>query len=167
MAAHTEHKVIINAPVDFVWHIANDLMRWPDLFQGHYAAAELLEKAPGRIRFRLTTCPDEHGQSYSWISERYLDAALHRVLGRRVDPGPFLYMHIFQSFDPVPGGTAVRWVHDFEMLPGGNLTDAAMAAHIGRNAEVNLGLHKSVIESLAGSATVGMAIAARTPAVQG
>ena len=169
MAAHTEHNVIINAPVDFVWNMANDLAYWPTLFQGHYASAELLEEAPGRLRFRLTTCADEQGRTHSWVSERYLDATRRCVLGRRVDPGPFLYMHIFQSFDPVPDGTAVRWVHDFEMLPGGRPADEEMAAYISRNAEANLGRHKSVIESLArsGTAETAVAVSLRPPTAQG
>jgi len=156
VAAHTDHELVIHAPLDLVWDISNDLSRWPDLFQGHYAAAEILEESPGRLRFRLTTCPDEQGRTYSWVSERFLDVGRHRILGRRIDPGPFLYMHIFQSFDQVPDGTAVRWVHDFEMLPGGFPTDAEMAARIERNAAANLRQHKTVIESLAGPGTVGV-----------
>lgn len=155
LAAHIEHKIIIRAPLDFVWDISNDLSRWPALFQGHYAAAEILEEAPGRLRFRLTTCPDEEGRTYSWVSERFLDASRHRVLARRIDPGPFLYMHIFQSFDQVADGTAVRWVHDFEMLPRRYPTDAEMAAHIEENAAANLSQHKIVIERLVGPGVGG------------
>jgi aromatase len=150
MSAHTDHTAIIAAPVDLVWRAANDLEYWPMLFDGEYTRAEILDLEPSRVRFRLTTCPDRQGRTYTWVSERYPDSDHYRVTARRVETGPFLYMHIFQSFESVVGGTRVRWIQDFEMKPESSMTDEEMAALIDQRARANLSSHKRVIESLAG-----------------
>src|SRR5262249_31364957 len=148
MSAHTDNSIIIGAPVDVVWDEANKIERWPELFAGEYARAEVLAAGQDRVVFRLTTEPQENGQSYSWDSERVLDPEHHRAVARRVDTGPFLYMPRFHSFEPCPEGTRVRWVQDFEMRPRAPFTDEQMAARINRGSERNLQRHKEVIEEL-------------------
>ena len=60
MAARTENAVVINAPIDLVWNMTNDVESWPSLFT-EYAKAEILEREGATIRFRLHTHPDEEG----------------------------------------------------------------------------------------------------------
>jgi len=149
MSAHTDNSIVIEAPLDLVWSMANDVESWPRLFEGEYAAAEVLQRENGRIVFRLTTVPQEDGRSYSWVSERVLDEERHCVQARRVELGPFRYMSIFQSFEEVPEGVRLRWVQDFEVRPGAPFTDEQMAARINGNSAEQLRSHKRQIEQAA------------------
>lgn len=146
MAGHTDNEIVIAAPVETVWQVANDIERWPELFPGEYAHATVIERTEDRVLFRLVTVPQENGNSYSWVSERVLDAERRVVNARRVETGPFLYMHIFQQFDEVPGATRLRWVQDFEVLPTAPFTDAQMTERINANAAANLANHRDYIE---------------------
>lgn len=149
MAAHTDNSIVIDAPLELTWSIANDVESWPTLFAGEYAAAELLERDESRLLFRLTTVPDEHGRSYSWVSERVLDHDRHAVDARRVELGPFRYLHIYQSFEVVPGGVRLRWVQDFEVSDGAPFTDEQMARRINENSAVQLRNHQRLIQAAA------------------
>lgn len=150
MAAHTDNDIVIDAPLATVWRIANDIRGWPELFEGEYAAAEVLHEEGDRITFRLTTVPDDQGRQWSWISERVMDPAARTVTARRISTGPFLYMHIFQSFEEVAGGTRLRWVQDFEVLPQAPFDDEHMARRINGNSRTQLARHKRIAESAAG-----------------
>jgi len=149
MSAHTDNEVVIAAPLPLVWEVANDVERWQELFAGEYAAAEVLERSDDRVRFRLTTEPGPDGAAHRWVSERFLDRGRGTVSARRVEPGPFRYVHLFQSFTAVEGGTRLRWVQDFEARPDARFTDEEMRRRIDAGARVNLRRHKEVIEALA------------------
>jgi aromatase len=149
MSAHTDNEIVIAAPLELVWEVANDVERWPGLFAGEYAAAEVLERSEDRVRFRLTTAPGPDGGTYRWVSERCLERRRGSVSARRVEPGPYRYMHIFHSFTAVAGGTRLRWVQDFEARPDAPFTDEGMRRRIDAASRVNLRRHKEVIEALA------------------
>lgn len=155
MSGHTDNRIVIDAPIDVVWRVANDVRQWPELFAGEYAKAEVLEEEADRVRFRLTTEPTPEGQSYSWVSERHMDRERGCVSSRRIELGPFRYMHIFQSFTPVDGGVELRWVQDFEVRPGAPLTDEQFKARIDEGSQENLRNHKAVIEARARAAVAG------------
>jgi aromatase len=53
MSGHTDNKVVIEAPIDQVWTVTNDVASWPSLFS-EYASAEILETAENYVKFRLT-----------------------------------------------------------------------------------------------------------------
>lgn len=152
MSAHTDNEVVIAAPLELVWEVANDVERWPELFSGEYATAEVLERDENRVRFRLTTAPDADGQSHDWVSERCFDRQRRTVSARRVEPGPFRYMHLFNSFTAIDGGTRLRWVQDFETRPDAPFTDEEMRRRIDAGSRVNLRRHKVVIEAMADTA---------------
>jgi aromatase len=152
MSAHTDNEIVIEAPPDLVWEVANDVERWPELFAGEYAAAEVLERDGERIRFRLSTPPGPDHRADRWVSERFLDRRRGAVSARRVDPGPYRYMHIFHSYTAVDGGTRLRWVQDFEARPDAPFTDDEMRRRIDAASQVNLRRHKEVIEALAAAA---------------
>src|SRR5262249_40352051 len=147
MAAHVENEVLIGAPLDLVWDVANDIERWPELFAGEYARAEVLERADGRVRFRLTTTPGPDGAGHRWESERWMDRARGTVQARRIEPGPFRYVHIFQSFTTVIGGTRLRWVQDFEARPDAPFSDEQARRRIDAAARANLCRHREIIEA--------------------
>lgn len=146
MSGHTDNEIVIDAPVDTVWEEANDLGQWPVLFAEEYERVEVLDNSGGRVTFRITTKPREDGRQYSWLSERVPDPERRQVIARRIETGPFLYMHIMHEYIPMGAGTKVRWVQDFEMRPGAPFTDQQMAARINHGSVQNLARHKEVIE---------------------
>jgi aromatase len=146
MSGHTDNEIVIDAPVDVVWEEANNLAQWPVLFAGEYERVDVLDSPADRVIFRITMKPQEDGRRYSWVSERVPDPGRRQVVARRIETGPFLYMHIVHAFSEHGAGTRVRWVQDFEMRPGAPFTDEQMAARINHGSEQNLRRHKQVIE---------------------
>jgi aromatase len=146
MSAHTDNEIVVDAPVDVVWEEANNLAQWPLLFADEYERVDVLESSGDRVTFRITMKPQEDGRRYSWVSERVPDPLRRQVVARRIETGPFLYMHIMHGFTADGSGTRVRWVQDFEMRPGAPFTDEQMAARINLGSTQNLQRHKQVIE---------------------
>jgi len=137
MAAHTENEITINAPLDLVWDMTNDLEHWTQLFS-EYASVEVLERKGRKTTFRLTMHPDDNGTVWSWVSERVMDRRNLTVRARRVETGPFKHMDIHWEYAEVPGGTSMRWVQDFAMKPTAPVDDAAMTDHINRNSVIQM-----------------------------
>jgi aromatase len=146
MAAHTENEVVINAPLELVWEVTNDLERWPELFT-EYATAEVLERKGNSVLFRLTMHPDENGKVWSWVSRRTLDVSTREVNAERVETGPFEYMKIHWSYEAVDGGTRMRWKQDFQMKPTAPVTDEQMAHRINTNSPEQMRIIKQKLES--------------------
>lgn len=148
MAAHTENEIVIDAPMDLVWDMTNDLENWPQLFS-EYASVEVLERQGRKTTFRLTMHPDENGTVWSWVSEREPVPETRTVTARRVETGPFEFMEIFWSYQAVPEGTRMHWVQDFAMKPDAPVDDAGMTARINANSAVQLELIRDKIEKRA------------------
>ena len=149
MAGHTEASIVINAPMDLVWEMTNDLERWPTLFS-EYASLEVLERNGDTVRFRLTMHPDENGKIWSWVSERTSDVKARTVKARRVETGPFEYMNIEWYYEEVPGGTEMRWVQDFHMKPQAPVNDQQMEDNLNKNTKIQMAVIKDKIEAQAG-----------------
>jgi aromatase len=151
MAGHTENAIVINAPLELVWEMTNDLERWPTLFS-EYASLEVLERQGETVRFRLTMHPDENGKIWSWVSERTSDPKARTVKAHRVETGPFEYMNIEWYYEPADGGTRLRWVQDFHMKPQAPVNDEQMTERINTNSKVQMALIKEKVEHRAASA---------------
>lgn len=146
MPGHTDNEITVNAPVDVVWDVTNDLPNWPELFS-EYASIEILEKAGNTTRFRLAMHPDENGVVWSWVSERTVDRAGLTVKARRVETGPFAHMDIHWEYGEAPGGgTRMRWVQDFAMKPDAPIDDAGMTDRINHNSRIQMELIRDKIE---------------------
>lgn len=145
MAAHTDNAIVIDAPLELVWRITNDVEGWPNLFT-EYAEATILERRDNTVVFRLTMHPDENGKVWSWVSERTADPTTHTVKAHRVETGPFEYMNIQWFYEPVEGGTRMRWIQDFQMKPQAPVDDAWMEANINKNTPIQMGVIKEKIE---------------------
>jgi aromatase len=145
MAAHTDNSVVINAPLDLVWQITNDVEGWPNLFS-EYAEATVLERKGNTVRFRLTTHPDENDKVWSWVSERTIDPAAHSVKAHRIETGPFEYMNIEWYYEEAEGGTKMRWVQDFSMKPTAPANDQQAEDYINRNTKKQMAVIKERIE---------------------
>ena len=150
MAAHTDNEVVIEAPLDFVWERMMDIESWPDLFT-EYAKAEVLEEEGNKVKFRLTTHPDEEydGQVWSWISEREADPESHSSKSRRIETGPFEYMNIEWYFEEADGGTKMRWVQDFSMKEEAPADDDTAEEYMNRNTKTQMEAIKKRLEEQA------------------
>jgi aromatase len=148
MPGHTDNEIVINAPLDLVWEMTNDLENWPQLFS-EYASVEVLERDGDRVRFRLTMHPDENGMVWSWVSERTTDKSSLAVNARRVEPGPFEFMEIRWEYAEVPAGTRMRWIQDFAMKPTAPVDDNGMVNHINKNSRIQMQLIREKVEKRA------------------
>lgn len=154
MAGHTENDIVIDAPMDLVWEMTNDVESWPQLFS-EYASAEIIARDGDTIRFRLTMHPDENGNSWSWVSERTPDVARRVVRARRVEPGWFEYMEIFWAYEQTPDGVRLKWIQDFQMRADSPVDDAAMTERLNQGTRVQLPLIKERVERAARAAAHG------------
>lgn len=147
MSARTDNSITINAPMDLVWKMTNDVAGWPGLFS-EYAKAEVLDESNGVIRFRLTMHPDEQQRVWSWVSERTPDEESRTVRSKRIETGPFEYMNIFWEYSEDGAGVRMRWSQEFAMNAGAPVDDAGMAERINRNTPVQMNLIKQRIEAV-------------------
>lgn len=148
MSARTECSVRIDAPIDLVWDMTNDLESWPELFT-EYQSIEILERNGTDITFRLTMHPDEQGQVRSWVSVRTPDPASRTVRAHRVETGPFAFMRLYWDYTEVDQQVEMRWVQEFHVKDEMPFDDEAMAAHLEKNSAVQMAHIKKKIESVA------------------
>jgi aromatase len=144
-AAHTESSIVINAPMDLVWEMTNDVESWPHLFS-EYAAAEIIARDGNTVRFRLTMHPDDNGKVWSWVSERVMDPQARAVHAHRVETGPFEFMNIDWTYRETSTGVEMRWVQDFHMKPDAPVDDATMAGMITKNSAVQMERVKTIVQ---------------------
>jgi aromatase len=156
---HTDNAVVIDAPLQLVWDLTNDIESWPRLFS-EYASATVLERHGDTVRFRLVTHPDAQGRVWSWVSERVGDPASGTVRAHRVDTGPFEYMRLRWTYREVPGGVELRWVQDFRMREGAHLDDEGMADHLNRTSREQQQRIREIVESRARAEAAAAARAA-------
>ena len=150
MAGHTDNEIVINAPIELVWSMTNDIESWPRLFS-EYSAAEIIEHRDGTVVFRLALHPDENGKVWDWVSARTPDESTRTVRSQRVQTGPFKYMWIYWEYEETGEGVRMRWVQDFEMRPGLPADDASMFERLDRNTKIQQQLIKDKIEAAAGA----------------
>jgi aromatase len=146
---HTDNSILIDADIDHVWRMTNDLPSWPDLFT-EYAEVEVLAEHGSTVRFRLKMRPDESGRVWSWVSERTLDESKHEVVAHRVEPGPFEFMDIRWNYTPEGTGTRMRWVQDFKMRPEAPIDTAGMTERIDANSKIQMAIIRDKVEAAAG-----------------
>jgi aromatase len=143
----TDNSIVINAPLQTVWDITNDVAGWPKLFT-EYADVEILERRDATVVFRLTMHPDANGKVWSWVSERTTDPVSHSVKAHRVETGPFEHMNIEWFYEPVGDGqTMMRWVQEFRMKPQAPVNDTEMEKHINTNTRKQMAIIKERLES--------------------
>jgi aromatase len=145
---HTENSIVIDAPMQLVWRMTNDIERWPELFT-EYAEVQVLQRTGDTVLFRLTMVPDENGISWSWVSERTADPVTRRVRAHRVETGPFEYMRINWQYRSLPEGTRMTWTQDFAMRPSAPLDDRQMTDRINANSRIQLAVIRDRIEQAA------------------
>ena len=148
MAGRTDNSVFIDAPVDLVWRMTNDVRSWPSLFT-EYADTEILREEGGTVTFRLTTHPDPDGAVWSWVSERTPDPVTRTVFAQRVDTGPFEFMKIYWDYTEEAGGTRMRWRQEFAARADGPFTTEALTSRINTNTVIQMAAIKDRVEAVA------------------
>lgn len=134
MAAHVDVRTLVAAPLDMVWAAANDPAGWAGA--GHPVRDLTVED--DRVRFAVTTPPDERGRSFSYSVERSPNQAARTVYSRRFGSADFRYSHVWFAYSAAGTATEVRCVVDFEMTAEASLGDAEMAALMERGLRRNL-----------------------------
>lgn len=162
MPGHTDNAIVIDAPMELVWAMTNDVAAWPSLFS-EYAAAEILEKTDDTVRFRLTMHPDEAGNAWSWVSERVVSATTRTVRAHRIETGWFEYMQILWSYRQGPYGVELRWIQDFAMKPDAPIDGAAMTQRINNNTAAQQSRIKELVEARAAELAQGPRPESRLP----
>lgn len=148
MSAHIDNEVVIDAPLEFVWEVTNDIASWPSLFT-EYAKAEIIEQEAGSsYLFRLTMHPDEQGNEWSWVSRRTLFPDDRTAQAQRMEKGWFKYMNIFWEYLPEGEGTRMRWVQDFEMKAEAPFDDESMAARMNDNTRTQMDVIKERVQKM-------------------
>lgn len=146
MAGHTENEITVDAPLEYVWAVTNNVRDWPDLFT-EYASVEVLDETADEVTFRLTMHPDENGQKWSWVSTRKLDRPTWSVDAHRVETGPFEYMNLRWTYQAVGvDHTLMRWQQDFAMKPSAPIDDAGMQARLDHNTVLQQAAVKRAVE---------------------
>lgn len=148
LSSHTDNAITIDAPIELVWEMTNDIESWPRLFS-EYASAEVLERRGDTVRFRLELHPDGKGTVWSWVSERTADPVSRTVRSQRVETGVFKYMFLFWEYVQRDDGILLRFVQDFEMKPGAPLDDAGMTERLNTNTAISLERIKEMVEAAA------------------
>jgi aromatase len=147
MAAHTENAVVINAPLDVVWDMTNDIEAWPTLYE-EYAKAEILERNGPTVTFRLHTHPDTEGQVWTWVSERTPDPVTKTVRARRIETGPFAEkLELFFDYVEIPEGVRMRCIMDVVLRPDAGVDDAMAEAFLNDQSRSEMAHIKEVIEA--------------------
>jgi aromatase len=150
MSGHVDNEIVIDAPMDLVWNMTNDIESWTELFS-EYSQATILGEHDGTILFRLALHPDENGKVWSWMSARTPDRATRTVRSQRVETGVFKYMWIFWEYAQTEQEVRMRWVQDFEMKAEAPIDDAMMLSRLNRNTQAQLLLIKQKVEAAARS----------------
>jgi len=147
MAGRTDNSVVIDASMDLVWEMTNDVAGWAGLF-AEYAESEVLAVEGDTVRFKLTTQPDENGKQWSWVSERTPDLKSRTVTARRLGNALFEYMNIRWEYTPGPEGRGVRmrWIQEFTMKPSAPVDDSGAEDHLNRQTVKEMARIKELVE---------------------
>jgi aromatase len=146
VAAKTDNSVTIDAPIDRVWDMTNDVETWPELFN-EYASTEIIARDGNTIDFRLTTKPDANGAVWTWVSRRTADRDTRTVRAHRLENGPFKYMRLYWYYRESAAGTEMQWIQEFEMNEGAPRDDVSMTEHLNQTTRANMAHIKKVVEA--------------------
>jgi len=149
---YIRNAVVIEAPVDDVFRLTNDVRAWPDLFT-EYQSSEVIEEAPGDVTFRLTTYPDETGQSWSWVARRQTNFERKSTYSER-EPfsGPFARMEIRWWYDSLgPTTTLMTWEQEFTLKPGAPVSEQEATSYLNKQTGVQQQVIKERLEKICGT----------------
>ncbi len=142
----TNNEIWIEKDIDTVFDVTNKIDRWKDLFS-EYQESTIISIEGNKIRFRLTTHPDEAGRTKSWVSERVVNKERYTCEAVRVEPKfPFVYMNIYWEYKPHNNGTLMKWIQKFETDVNSIFNDKQMEEYLNRNTRIEMKVIKEKIE---------------------
>ncbi|HEY4021568.1 MAG TPA: aromatase/cyclase, partial [Pseudonocardiaceae bacterium] len=108
---HSQHSIVVDAPVDQVYSLIAEVDRWPVIF-GPTVYTEHLERSSSEERFRIWALAG--GAVKNWTSRRTLDPVARVItFEQEVSQPPVASMGGSWSFTATQGGTEVLLGHHF------------------------------------------------------
>ena len=120
----TENNIIINAPIEKIFDMAEDVLRWPDILP-HYRWVKLISHGDG---FRVVEmAAHRDGLPVKWTSIQEPVREKWRIIFRHVK-GPTTGMYVEWNMREDIDGVHVRITHEFD--PPWPLIGPFLAKHI-------------------------------------
>lgn len=107
---HSEDRVVIHASPARIYNLGAYIERWPT-FLPHYRSVTLL-RDDGHTRVAKMAATRDGGFPVSWTAREDLDPVRYRIWFRHVQ-GITRGMDVEWIIEPIPHGTEVRIMHDF------------------------------------------------------
>lgn len=149
MKGRTENSIVILRDPDQVFELTNQIELWPELFT-EYEKAEVLERGPEYIKFRLAMFPEEDGTVKSWVSERRIDRKKREARAKRLDPlYPFGSMDILWTYETLPNdvGVIMTWIQEFEPHENFPFDVYRMESYLNHNTRIQMKAVKQAVEA--------------------
>lgn len=138
MKGHTENRIFIRAPRNYVYKVTNNLSLWTEMFT-EYENIDILKQEENYFEFRLTTYPDEKGERKTWISWRRLFPSEWRIEAARITTGKlFSSMEIKWDYLESDDGTTMIWVQDFVLTEDSIYTSNQVEDYINQNSKLQM-----------------------------
>nr|MBA2288531.1 TcmI family type II polyketide cyclase [Ktedonobacteraceae bacterium] len=150
---YTRNTIIIEAPVDDVFRLTNNVRTWPSLFT-EYQSSEVIEEHDQCVTFQLTTRPDEDGNQWSWVAQRRTDSERRSTYSERMpSSGPFERMVIRWWYDPAgEKSTIMTWEQEFTMKAGAHVSEEQATSYLNKQTKIQQSVIKERVEQMCESA---------------
>lgn len=102
-----QNEIVIHAPAERIFALASDTQRWPEILP-HYRSVRLVESGSPQT-LEMSAWRDII--PVRWTARQWNDAATPHIRFKHV-AGWTRGMDVEWRFEPVPGGTRVRILHD-------------------------------------------------------
>lgn len=136
-------SIVVNAPIEKVFDISNQIDRWPEMMP-EYKKAEILDTKEGR---KIWFCLG-HESGTEWVSWRMLYPPYVAYAERQEPKLPFKYMQIVWTYTPLgPQQTKMTWDMTFELPDERKAEEESWAQDMAAHTEINQGKMKSFIEA--------------------
>ena len=152
--SYTRNAIVIEASINDVSRIMNDVQLWPELFT-EYESSEVLEQDDDdSVTFRLTTRPDEDGQQWSWVSRRWNNQDRLSTYSERITLSlPFDRMVIRWWYDAIgESRTVMTWEQEFTVSAKASVTEQQVTDFLNRQTKQQQQAVKHNLESRLGVA---------------
>ena len=151
---YIRNAVLIEASVDDVFRLTNNVRTWPTLFT-EYQSSEVLEETDVCVTFRLTTHPDEDGQQWSWIAQRHTNKDRRSTYSERMpSSGPFQRMEIRWWYDAIgEKRTLMTWEQEFTLKPEAPVTEEQATAYLNKQTKIQQSVIKERVEYMCATPT--------------
>ncbi|GHO65472.1 hypothetical protein KSC_043640 [Ktedonobacter sp. SOSP1-52] len=150
---YIRNAVQIEAPVDEVFSLTNNVRTWPSLFT-EYESSEVIEETDNSVTFRLTTRVDEDGNQWSWIAQRRTNHQRRSTYSERMpSSGPFERMEIRWWYDPIgEKSTIMTWEQEFTLKGNAPVTEEQATNYLNKQTKIQQAVIKERVEQMCGTA---------------